>query len=127
MIENTFIGLHVHAVNMAGCELFPETGEILRATMASDPAAVLAWPRCFRPPVKAVYGSGPSGYILARFLRSAVHGLSLKAGLAVAQRVPGMNARIGRPPGLDPLNRIRRTRAFRAPSLWARQPLSLWP
>ncbi len=90
---HTFIGLDVHAVNIVGCALIPETGEILRATMASGPAAVLAWPRRFSPPVKAVYGSGPTGCVLASFLRSAAHGLSHTAGLALAQRVSGTSAR----------------------------------
>ena len=39
--------------------------------MDSDPAVVLEWIRRFEPPVKAVYESGPDGYVLARYLREA--------------------------------------------------------
>ena len=39
--------------------------------MDSDPAVVLEWIRRFEPPVKAVYESGPTGYVLARYLREA--------------------------------------------------------
>ena len=70
MIEHTFIGLDVHATDIVACALVPETGEIVRETMASDPVAVLEWTRRFTPPVKAVYESGPTGYVLARSLRA---------------------------------------------------------
>jgi transposase len=66
--ENTFIGLDVHAVNVVGCALDPATGELMRTTMAADPAAGLDWIRRFEAPVKAVYESGPTGYALTRFL-----------------------------------------------------------
>lgn len=39
--------------------------------MAADPATVLDWMRRFEAPVKAVYESGPTGYVLARLLREA--------------------------------------------------------
>jgi transposase len=71
MIEHTFIGLDVHAVNIVAHALVPETGEIVRETMASDPAVVLDWTRRFTLPVKAVYESGPTGYVLARYLKAA--------------------------------------------------------
>ena len=38
--------------------------------MDSDPAVVLEWVRRFEPPVKAVYESGPTGFVLARYLRA---------------------------------------------------------
>jgi transposase len=71
MFEHTFIGLDVHAVNVVGHALNPGTGEINCHTMASDPAMVLEWIRRFEPPVKAVYESGPTGFVLARYLRAA--------------------------------------------------------
>src|SRR6476620_11007226 len=71
MFEHTFIGLDVHAVNVVGHALNPETGEITRHTMAPDPAVVLEWVRRFEPPVKVVYESGPTGFVLARHLRVA--------------------------------------------------------
>lgn len=71
MFEHTFIGLDVHAVSVAGCALSPDTGELVQAKMDSDPAVVLEWIRRFEPPVKAVYESGPTGYVLARYLRAA--------------------------------------------------------
>ncbi|UNK45758.1 IS110 family transposase [Arthrobacter sulfonylureivorans] len=71
MFEHTFIGLDVHAVDVVGCALNPETGELVRKTLPPDPAVVLQWVRRFKPPVKAVYESGPTGYVLARFLQEA--------------------------------------------------------
>lgn len=71
MFEHTFIGLDVHAVNILGHALNPATGEISGHTMASDPALVLEWVRRFAPPVKVVYESGPTGFVLARYLRAA--------------------------------------------------------
>lgn len=43
----------------------------MRTQMDSDPVVVLDWIRRFEPPVQAVYESGPTGYVLARFLREA--------------------------------------------------------
>ncbi|MET3721362.1 transposase [Arthrobacter sp. UYEF21] len=71
MFAHTFTGLDVHAVNVAGHALNPATGEISNHTMASDPAVVLEWVRRFAPPVKVVYESGPTGFVLARYLRDA--------------------------------------------------------
>lgn len=71
MYQHTFIGLDVHAASVVGCALIPETGEMVQAKMDSDPAVVLEWIRRFEPPVKAVYESGPTGYVLARYLREA--------------------------------------------------------
>ena len=71
MFEHTFIGLDVHAVNVVGHALNPATGEISNHTMPADPAMVLEWVRRFAPPVKVVYESGPTGFVLARYLRSA--------------------------------------------------------
>lgn len=71
MFEHTFIGLDVHAVNVVGHALNPATGEISAHTMAADPAIVLEWVRRFEPPVKVVYESGTTGFILARFLQAA--------------------------------------------------------
>ena len=71
MYQHTFIGLDVHAVSVVGCALIPDTGELVRVQMDSDPAVVLEWMQHFEPPVKAVYESGPTGYVLARYLREA--------------------------------------------------------
>ncbi|MGX1159116.1 transposase [Arthrobacter sp. SLBN-100] len=71
MFEHTFIGLDVHAVNVVGHALNPATGEISTHTMAADPAMVLEWIHRFEPPVKVVYESGPTGFVLARYLRAA--------------------------------------------------------
>lgn len=60
MFQHTFIGLDVHAVSVVGCALNPDTGELVRMQMDSDPAVVLDWVRRFEPPVKAVYESGPT-------------------------------------------------------------------
>ena len=71
MFEHTFIGLDVHAVNVVGHALNPATGEISIHTMAADPAMALEWIHRFTPPVKVVYESGPTGFVLARYLRAA--------------------------------------------------------
>ncbi|WP_240974706.1 IS110 family transposase [Crystallibacter degradans] len=71
MYQHTFVGLDVHAASVVGCALIPETGEMVQEKMDSDPAVVLEWIRRFEPPVKAVYESGPTGYVLARYLREA--------------------------------------------------------
>src|SRR5215217_8045124 len=71
MFEHTFIGLDVHAVNIVGHALNPATGEISTHTMASEPPMVLEWVHRFEPPVKVVYESGPTGFVLARYLRAA--------------------------------------------------------
>ena len=71
MFNHTFIGLDVHAASVVGCALIPDTGELVRMQMDSDPAVVLDWIRHFEAPVKAVYESGPTGYALARFLGEA--------------------------------------------------------
>lgn len=71
MFNHTFIGLDVHAASVVGCALDVDTGELSRKTMESDPVVVLDWIRSFPAPAKAVYESGPTGYVLVRFLREA--------------------------------------------------------
>lgn len=71
MYQHTFIGLDVHAVSVVGCAFNPDTGELVRMQMDSDPAVVLDWIQHFKAPVKGVYESGPTGYVLARYLREA--------------------------------------------------------
>jgi transposase len=71
MYNRTFIGLDVHAASVVGCALVPDTGQLVRMKMDSDPAVVLDWIHRFEAPVKAVYESGPTGYVLARYLREA--------------------------------------------------------
>jgi transposase len=68
MFQHTFPGLDVHAVNVVGHALNPATGEISNHTMPADPALVLEWVHRFAPPVKVVYESGPTGFVLARYL-----------------------------------------------------------
>lgn len=57
--------------SFSAAPLNPDTEELVRMHMDSDPAVILEWVRHFEPPVKAVYESGPSGYVPARFLREA--------------------------------------------------------
>lgn len=88
MFEHTFIGLDVHAVNVVGHALNPATGETNNHTMAADPAMVLEWVRQFEPPVKAVYESGPTAFVLARYLQAA--GIScVVAASSKLLRAPG--------------------------------------
>jgi hypothetical protein len=71
MFEHTFIGLDVHAFNVVGYALNPDTGEITQPTTATDPVIVLEWVRRFEPPGKVVYESGPARFVLARYLQTA--------------------------------------------------------
>jgi hypothetical protein len=99
MFEHTFIGLDVHAVNVVGHALNTGTGEISVHTMAADPALVLEWVRRFDPPVKVVYESGPTGFVLAR--PPAGSGHQLRSGgifeAAACTWGPGENRSAGRP------------------------------
>lgn len=100
-LEHTFIGLDVHAVNVVGHALNPATGEISNLAMPADPAMVLEWVRRFAPPVKIVYESGPTGFVLTRYLRSA--GINcVVAASSKLLRASGDRIKIGAMPGCWP-------------------------
>lgn len=95
MFEHTFIGLDVHAVNVVGHALNPATGEISSHTMAADPAVVLERIRRFEPGVKAVYESGPPGFMPARHLQA--EGIDcVVAASSKLLRAPGDRVKIDR-------------------------------
>ncbi len=88
MFERTFIGLDVHAQSISACALNPFTGEVLRDKLAADPAVALSWLQRVQGPLQVVYEAGPTGFGLARFLRS--HGVDcLIAAPSKLLRAPG--------------------------------------
>lgn len=66
--ERTYVGLDVHARSVVACALDDLTGELVRAKLSPDPAAVLAWLSGLPGPVATTYEAGPTGFGLARFL-----------------------------------------------------------
>ena len=65
----TSIGLDVHARTIAACAFDPFTGELTRRDFGTDAGEIAAWASGFDSP-KCVYESGPTGWHLARELRS---------------------------------------------------------
>lgn len=70
ILDRTHVGLDVHAHAVVGAALDSETGEVQRRRLGSQPAEILAWLRTLPGPVAAAYEAGPTGFTLARFLRS---------------------------------------------------------
>lgn len=101
MYQHTLIGLDVHAASVVGCALVPETGEMVQAKMDSDPAVVLEWTRRFESPVRAVYESGPIGYVLARYLRQAGVDCVVAASSKLLQALAIRSKRTARRAGSD--------------------------
>lgn len=71
IVERTHVGLDVHAHVVVGAALDAETGELFRRRLGSRPGEVLAWLDSLPGPVAAAYEAGPTGFTLARALRSA--------------------------------------------------------
>lgn len=70
-VDRTHVGLDVHAHAVVGAALDAETGELVRRRLGSSAAEVLAWLQSLPGPVVAAYEAGPTGFTLARALRSA--------------------------------------------------------
>ena len=68
--ERTFVGLDVHAWSVTGHALDAVTGEVWQRKLSPDPAGIWAWVKTLPQPVTVTYEAGPTGYGLARFLRS---------------------------------------------------------
>lgn len=68
--ERTSVGLDVHARSVVACGIDDDTGELFRAPLVPDPEVILGWLGQLPPPVAMVYEAGPTGYGLARFLRT---------------------------------------------------------
>ena len=71
MHERTHVGLDVHALSVVACAIDGQTGEILRGRLTPDNGEILAWIEGLPGPCRVVYEAGPTGFVLARFLRTA--------------------------------------------------------
>ncbi|QCY46612.1 hypothetical protein GcLGCM259_0856 [Glutamicibacter creatinolyticus] len=72
--QRTFIGMDVRARSVKICAITPETGEVQRAALAMDAAAVRQWILTHGGEIstlRATYEAGPTGYGLARTLIAA--------------------------------------------------------
>jgi transposase len=86
--DRTFVGLDVHAWSVVGHGLDAVTGEIWLRRLTPDPGDILGWVSSLPGPVKVVYEAGPTGFGLARYLRS--HGVRcLVAAPSKLQRPTG--------------------------------------
>ena len=95
MIQNTFIGLDIHAKSVVPCALNPATGELQRTKMSAEPEVLLAWIQRFPADAKAVYKAGPTGYPLARFLQE--HDVDcVIAAPSKLLRAPGNHVKTGK-------------------------------
>jgi transposase len=68
--QRTSVGLDVHAREVVATALDGYTGEVHRARMSPSYEQIAAWVTAFPGPVAVVYEAGPTGFGLARFLRS---------------------------------------------------------
>ena len=86
--ERTSVGLDVHARSVVAAAFDGDTGEVFkkRLTPASDD--VIAWVRSLPGPSAVVYGTGPTGFGLARAFDTA--------GIRCEVAAP---SKIHRPPG----------------------------
>ena len=86
--DRTFVGLDVHAWSVVGHGLDAVTGEVWQRRLTPDPGDILGWVSGLPGPVKVVYEAGPTGFGLARHLRS--HGVEcLVAAPSKLQRPTG--------------------------------------
>ena len=69
--ERTFVGLDVHAWSVTGHGLDAVTGEVWQRKLTPDSSDVEGWLRTLPQPVAVAYEAGPTGFGLARALRSA--------------------------------------------------------
>lgn len=70
MEYRTSVGLDVHARSVRAAAFVPETGEVIERGFKYEPAEIAAWARTLPQPACAVYESGPTGFDLARTLRT---------------------------------------------------------
>ena len=68
--QRTFVGLDVHARSVVGHAVDESTGQVWRQLLPADPPGIWSWLESLPQPVKVTYEAGPTGYGLARFLRS---------------------------------------------------------
>ena len=69
----TSIGIDTHARKNQICVLVRETGELITATLSSDPEELITWIKRLDPPqpIRCCYEAGPTGFSLARALNDA--------------------------------------------------------
>ncbi|MCL2504536.1 MAG: hypothetical protein FWE94_08140 [Coriobacteriia bacterium] len=73
MPYSTIIGIDAHARTNVATAIIPATGETRQAELPAEPGLLIDWigTERFPAPVMAVYGSGSTGYPLARALAVA--------------------------------------------------------
>ena len=69
--QSTSVGLDVHARSVVGCGLDGRTGQLFEQQLTPAHHDVLGWLRGLPGPVTVTYEAGPTGFGLARALRSA--------------------------------------------------------
>ena len=86
--EPTFVGLDVHARSVVGCAMDTVTGELVQRRLSTDPGEIRQWIGELEGPVAVTYEAGPTGFGLARGLRT--HGITcLVAAPSKITRAPG--------------------------------------
>jgi transposase len=87
----TWVGLDVHARSTQAAALTLPSGELRRAHLGADSAAIVAWLRRLPLPVQACDEAGPTGFMLYRGVRAAGIAIDVvaptKTPRAVADRV----------------------------------------
>lgn len=68
--QRTSVGLDVHALSVAACGIDGETGEVFERRVTPANEDIWAWLQTLPRPVAVAYEAGPTGFGLARFLRS---------------------------------------------------------
>ena len=69
--ERTSVGLDVHARSVVAAAIDGQTGEVFRARLTPSHAEVLDWLGTLPGSCAVVYGSGPTGFGLARAVAAA--------------------------------------------------------
>lgn len=68
--ERTSVGLDVHARSVAAAAIDTVTGELRQERLSADPQVVTAWLGRLPSPVATTYEAGPTGFGLARAIRT---------------------------------------------------------
>jgi transposase len=71
MGQRMSVGLDVHARSVVAAGIDAVTGEVHRRRLSPDHGEIAGWLAQLAGPVKVVYEAGPTGFGLARFLRSS--------------------------------------------------------
>ncbi len=66
MVQNTSVGLDVHARTVVGCAIINGTGEVVERRFGPASAEVVGWVAGLPGPVTVAYEAGPTGFGLAR-------------------------------------------------------------